>query len=173
MYKILSVGIGLALLMAAFGNTIAEQLTGPPEREVAPPARVAMATTPQPSGPRLVALQADNRGHFTTDIQMNGQFLKAMVDTGASVIALSAEDAKRAGLKPTPADFTMPISTANGVVRAAKMRVAEVRLQSLVVRDVETIVMPQGALAHSLLGMSFLKRLASFEMQGKTLVLKQ
>jgi aspartyl protease family protein len=65
------------------------------------------------------------------------------------------------------------VQTANGVVRAAKARIPELRLQGIVVRDVEATVMPPGALNITLLGMSFLKQLKSFEMNGNTLILKQ
>ena len=83
------------------------------------------------------------------------------------------DDALKAGIRPKPGDYTVPMQTANGIVRAAKARIPEVRLQGIVVRDVEATIMPPGALNITLLGMSFLKRLKSFEMNGNTLVLKQ
>jgi len=135
-----------------------------------PPAQAASATS---GGPRMVALQADSRGHFVTDIRINNQFVRSLVDTGASVVALTAEDARKIGVSAAKGDGTMSVSTANGVVRVARVRIPELRLQSLVVRDVEAVIMPEGAMSHTLLGMSFLRRLGSFEMQGKTLVLKQ
>ena len=171
MNKIIITVALVALSTAAFGNRLADFLIGEVPREIEP-ARVAVAT-PGASGPRVVALGADERGHFLTDIQINGQFLRTLVDTGASVVALSAEDARKVGLKISPKDYTAPVSTANGMAKAAVVRIGELRMQSLVVRDVEAMVMPPGALRHSLLGMSFLRRLAAFEMQGKTLVLKQ
>lgn len=134
------------------------------------PVKVAAATT---SGSRVVALKGDSRGHFHNDIQINGQFITALIDTGASIVAMSAEDAKKAGIVPSKKDYTMPVQTANGLAHAARVRIPELRLQSLVVRDVEAAVMPPGALQTTLLGMSFLKRLGSFEMSGATLVLKQ
>lgn len=125
------------------------------------------------SGLRMVALQADSRGHFVTDARANNQFVRVLVDTGASVVALTAEDARKIGISAARGEGTMSVSTANGVVRVPRVRIPELRLQSLVVRDVEAVIMPEGAMSHTLLGMSFLKRLGSFEMQGKTLVLKQ
>jgi aspartyl protease family protein len=122
---------------------------------------------------RVVALRADRRGHFATDLTINNQFVKALVDTGASAVAFSHEDAQKAGIHPKPGDYVIPVQTANGVVRAAKARIPELRLQGIVVRDVEATVMPPGALNITLLGMSFLKQLKSFEMNGNTLILKQ
>ena len=135
------------------------------------PVKVASATTT--SGPRVVALKGDSRGHFQSDIHINGQFINALIDTGASMVALPAEDAKKIGIVPSKSDYVVPVQTANGLAYAARVRIPELRLQSLVVRDVEAAVMPPGALRTTLLGMSFLKRLGSFEMSGATLVLKQ
>lgn len=171
MNKIIATTVLVALSTAAFGHRLAEFVGGQTSNEVEPP-RVAMAAV-EGAGPRIVALGADSRGHFITDIQINGQFLRTLVDTGASVVALSDEDARKIGLKVSPRDYTATVSTANGLAKAAVVRISELRMQSLVVRDVEAMVMPPGALRHSLLGMSFLRRLASFEMQGKTLVLRQ
>ena len=89
------------------------------------------------------------------------------------MVALPAEDAKKIGIVPSKSDYVVPVQTANGLAYAARVRIPELRLQSLVVRDVEAAVMPPGALRTTLLGMSFLKRLGSFEMSGATLVLKQ
>lgn len=166
-----------SIIMSAtmFGGNLAgwvSAFTGEAPPGKAEPARLASAQ-PAPSGPRIVALRGDKRGHFSADIQINGQFVKALIDTGASVVALSAEDARKAGLNPPRADYRLPMQTANGVVHAARVRIPELRLQSLVVRDVEAAVLPAGALSVTLLGMSFLKRLGSFEMNGATLVLKQ
>jgi aspartyl protease family protein len=65
------------------------------------------------------------------------------------------------------------VNTANGTVKAAQVRLREVQIGRIAVRDVEAVVMPPGRLAGSLLGMSFLKRLASFNVSGGTLVLRQ
>lgn len=169
MLRILFIGLGLALATALLGTSLADRFGAEQ-----PVTESRVATVPAPaSSPRLVALQADRRGHFITDIQINNQFIRALVDTGASLVAMSSEDARKAGLKPMPGDFSIPVNTANGVVRAAKARVPSLKLQSIEVRDVEVMVMPPGALNHTLLGMSFLRRLASFEMNGNTLVLKR
>ena len=159
----------IAASAALLGTNLAEKVM--PQSE-----NVAVARPLEPAsaaGARIVALRADRRGHFASDIIVNGQFVTALVDTGASTIAFSAEDARKLKIEPKPGDYTQQMQTANGVVRAAKVRIAEVRLQSITVRDVEATVMPPGALSVTLLGMSFLRRLTSFEMQGNTLVLKQ
>lgn len=147
---------------------------GPPAGSAAQPTIRAAAVQPQVSGGGItVTLAQDARGHFTAEPQINGVRLSMLVDTGASVIALSAEDASRAGVFPNASDFRIPVSTANGTVKAAPVRLREVQIGRIAVRDVEAVVMPPGRLAGSLLGMSFLKRLASFNVSGGTLVLRQ
>lgn len=160
---------GVAIGGANLANTIANKQNEP---EKPAPVQVASANAAMPAS-RVVALKADRRGHFATDLSVNNQFVKALVDTGASVVAFSHEDALKAGIKPKPGDYVIPMQTANGIVRAAKARIPELRLQGIVVRDVEATVMPPGALNITLLGMSFLKRLKSFEMNGNSLILKQ
>jgi aspartyl protease family protein len=74
---------------------------------------------------------------------------------------------------PAGADFRIPVNTANGMIRAAQVRLAEVRLNGIVVRDVEAMVMPAGRLNGTLLGMSFLRRLGGMEFAQGRLVLTQ
>ncbi|MCA1952598.1 MAG: TIGR02281 family clan AA aspartic protease [Hyphomicrobiales bacterium] len=167
--------VGLALVLAAFfagaGLVLGDRLAEPGTVPAA--GTVVQASAPVVAGSRVVALRGDNRGHFQTDAQINGRFVRVLVDTGASIVVLSAEDARAAGLEAPRDAYTARMQTANGEVRAARVRIAELRLQSIVVRDVEAAILPPGALKGTLLGMSFLKRLAGFEMQGGTLVLKQ
>ncbi|MCA3612012.1 MAG: TIGR02281 family clan AA aspartic protease [Methylobacterium sp.] len=168
-FRMILMVAGLAIGGANLAHTIAKRQSEPAAPE---PVKVASANMATPAA-RVVALQADRRGHFAADLWVNNQFVKTLVDTGASVVAFSHEDAQKAGIHPKPGDYVIPVQTANGVVRAAKARIPELRLQGIVVRDVEATVMPPGALNITLLGMSFLKRLKSFEMNGNTLILKQ
>ncbi len=96
-----------------------------------------------------------------------------MVDTGASVIALTAADAAALGIHPAQRDFTVAINTANGIVPAAPVRLDIVEIGGVVVRDVAAVVMPDTALSENLLGMSFLSRLRRFEYAEGKLVLEQ
>lgn len=161
---------GIAVAATGLGNSLASKVSTP--EPASSPQQVASLQA-KPSGPRLVALKADRQGHFAADILVKNQFVKTLVDTGASVVAFSHEDAVKAGIVPAKSEYTVKMQTANGIVHAARVRIPELRLQSITVRDVEATVMPPGALHITLLGMSFLRRLASFEMNGNTLVLKQ
>lgn len=113
----------------------------------------------------------DRLGQFQTAIEIGGQRLPAMVDTGASYVALSYEDADRIGIRPLPADFKYAVSTANGRAFVAKVELPSVRLGSIEVRDVTALVSSRGQLGQTLLGMSFLSRLSSVKMDHGRLLL--
>ncbi len=119
------------------------------------------------SGGRRVTLQADARGHYQAEATINGKTVPVLIDTGATSVALRAEDVFRLGLRPPmPSDFTVPISTANGTTRAARVTLDEIRIGGVRVRKVEALVMPEKMLATNLLGMSFIRRLSNVEMTG-------
>lgn len=96
-----------------------------------------------------------------------------LVDTGASTVALRHEDARRVGPRPDDLDFDIPVSTANGIVNAARIRIDRIEIGGIRVEDINGMVLPKGALAGSLLGMSFLSRLRSFEVRDGVLNLRE
>jgi aspartyl protease family protein len=118
-------------------------------------------------------LYADPRGHFFADIQVRGVPIRTLVDTGASLVAMSTEDAAKVGLRAQANDKKAQFNTANGMVTASLVRLPEVRLQGIMVFDVEAAIMPPGAMQGTLLGMSFMKKLASFESRGTSLVMRK
>ena len=120
----------------------------------------------------IVTVPADRSGHFLVEPSVNGQRLRMIVDTGASVVALSYEDAASAGFRPAPGDFTVTVSTANGVAQAAPVRIDEIQIGDITVRGVQAMVAKPGALNVSLLGMTFLKRLGGFEIAQGRLTLR-
>ena len=122
---------------------------------------------------REVRLKADARGHFVFDASINDRPVILMADTGATLVVLTYEDAARLGLSPHGLDFSGVAETANGVSRVAPVTLDRVRVEDITVRDVPAAVAERGALATNLLGMSFLGRLKSFQMQGSELILMQ
>jgi aspartyl protease family protein len=135
-------------------------------RPVAPVAAAAVTS-------RSVIVPRDARGHFQVDARIEGRDLSFMVDTGASMIALTASDAARLGIHPAQREFVTEVKTANGTVRAAPTRLDRVEIGDLVVRDVAALVLPDEALGDNLLGLSFLSRLRRFEYSAGRLVLEQ
>jgi aspartyl protease family protein len=117
-------------------------------------------------------LRMSENGHFKSDARINGTSVRVVVDTGASTVALSYEDARRVGLRPDDMAFEVPVSTANGVVAAALVKIDRIEVGGILVERVDGMVLPKGALAGSLLGMSFLSRLDSFEVRDGVLHLR-
>lgn len=126
---------------------------------------------PSGSGYR-VELRADAGGHFMTDAYVNGRRVGVMVDTGATIVALSNEDAAAAGIFPRASDFTGRANTANGVSRVAFVILDTVAIGDITVRGVRAAVAEPGRLTTSLLGMSFLGKLRRAEISRGTLVLE-
>jgi aspartyl protease family protein len=120
----------------------------------------------------ITELAAGAGGHFMTTADINGQNIQVLVDTGASAVALSFEDAEAAGLRPHGLDYVVPVATANGMTKAAKVKLRYVEIDAVKVRDVDGLVLPQGAINGTLLGMSFLSRLKSFSVSDGRLTLK-
>jgi aspartyl protease family protein len=137
-------------------------------------ARAAAPAQPTTSaGYRSVVIPRDARGHFQVDGRVDGRRIGFMVDTGASVIALTARDAARLSIHPRPSEFVAQVKTANGTVRAAPVQLGMVEVGGLIVRDVRALVIADDALSENLLGMSFLSRLRRWEYAGGKLVLEQ
>jgi aspartyl protease family protein len=133
----------------------------------------AQRGTPVSTNARSVVVPRDDRGHFEVSARVDGRRMDFMVDTGASVIAISVSEAARLGIHPAQSDFTTRVRTANGIVRGAPTRLNMVEVDDLVVRDVAALVLPDGALSDNLLGLSFLSRLRRFEYSEGKLVLEQ
>ena len=143
---------------------------------------VPFANTPQPfisdefalpKLARMIEIRAGDHGHYVTTASIEHMPVSVLVDTGASKVALSYEDAERIGLKPFALRFDQPVATANGVVEAATVTLRRIEIDNVVVHDVDGMVLPQGAMRGTLLGMSFLSRLRGFRMSDGTLYLEQ
>lgn len=120
-----------------------------------------------------VRLKADDRGHYVAEFRMNGRPVKALVDTGASMVAINKSTARRLGINVSPADFIYEANTANGKAKVAAAMIREIEIGRVRVRDVEAAVIDDRSLEGTLLGMTFLKRLESFSVTDGDLILKQ
>lgn len=168
-------GAWLTLALAlVVGYTYREELRSVVQRvagEVLPPGHTILIDT-TPSGEQAVRLRRQDNGHFVARGAVNGAALSLLVDTGASTVVLKPADAERIGIDTSALSFTTPVSTANGTTFAAPVRLKSVAVGPLEVRDVEALVAMPGALNENLLGMSFLKRLRSYEFSGDFLTLR-
>jgi aspartyl protease family protein len=121
---------------------------------------------------RTVAVARTNNGDFNISAQINGAHVTMVLDTGASSVVLTRDDARAAGLPLEVLAYTVNIDTANGRTRAAPVTLDRVAVGGLVERSVDALVAQPGQLKTSLLGMSFLNRLQSWEVSGDRLILR-
>jgi aspartyl protease family protein len=136
---------------------------------------LARVPAPEPVArprPRQVEIAAD-RGHYLAVAEINGRRIDVLVDTGASLVQLSYEDAREVGIYVERRDFTQPVRTANGVAWVAPVVLESVSIGEVRVLSVPAAVSEPGKLAASLLGMSFLGRLGRVDMRGGVLVLEE
>ncbi len=109
-------------------------------------------------------------GHYYLVADINGAMLEFVVDTGATEIVLSQEDARRIGFNPQRLDYIGRAMTANGEVRIAPVRLERMAVGPVVDEDVRAVV-NEGDLDGSLLGMSYLQRFQSMEITNGRLIL--
>lgn len=129
-------------------------------------------SAPVSSEPGTAYLSRNLSGHFHADGLVNGTHVRFLVDTGASDVALSAADARRIGIDLDSLRYTTAYETANGIIHAARITLDEVSIGGIRLNNVTASVSREG-LGQSLLGMSYLARLSSFEIRGERLVLRQ
>ena len=144
------------------------------------PTTVAAAAAPEAgpkkatySGRRAVAIKPDARGHFAVQGMVDGRLVNFMVDTGATLIALTERDAARLGYRPTQREYTGATDTANGRIRVAPITLGMVEVGGVLLHNVDAVIVPDGRLGENLLGLSFLSRLHRFEYREGRLVLEE
>jgi aspartyl protease family protein len=111
-------------------------------------------------------------GDFALAAHVNGARVPMVLDTGASSVVLTQAAARAAGLPIEVLDYSVNVDTANGRTRAAPITLDRLAIGSLTERGVPALVAKPGQLKNSLLGMSFLNRLASWEVRGDRLVMR-
>lgn len=111
-------------------------------------------------------------GDFSVQAEVNQAKIRMLVDTGASSVVLTQEAAKAAGLPIDLLKYDVPIETASGRTKAAGVILDRLAVGNIVERRIPALVSAPGNLKTSLLGMSFLNRLESFEVRGEQLVLR-
>ncbi len=134
----------------------------------------AAAADPKPQpyaggGPASIAKGPD--GHFWAEANVDGHAIRFLVDTGATAVALTADDARRLGINRASLDYSYSVQTANGEAHAARVTLRSVAVAGARVDDVEAYVIDRG-LETSLLGMTYLGRLSRFEATQTSLILR-
>ena len=171
--------VAMAFLVGA-GAVLAVRML---DRTPAPSAEAAKLQTPAGAAaapgcedpkPEPLSLRLDGGGHAWSTLETKDGRARVMVDTGASMTTLSADDARRLGLAPRDAKRRKAqFQTANGIVIGELDRLLNVRLGHLCVYTLDIAIMPAGALSNSLLGMNFMRKMRKVEVGQGRLVISQ
>jgi aspartyl protease family protein len=123
-------------------------------------------------GARTVEIARGRAGEFSVSAQVNGAQISMALDTGASAVVLTQEAAKAAGLPLEVLSYNVNVDTANGRTRAAAVTLDKIGIGGIVERSVPALIAQPGQLRTSLLGMTFLNRLESWEVRGEKLIMR-
>ena len=124
-----------------------------------------------PATPGEASITKAHDGHYWAEADVDGHEIRFLVDTGATAVALTAEDARRLGIEPASLSYTYTVQTANGPARAAPVKLSSIAIGGARVDHVDAFVIDKG-LETSLLGMTYLGRLSKFEATQSALVLR-
>lgn len=161
--------LGVALVASFSTALVIRHLDGRGEAQAAPFAPAAVVEARATGRAAQVVRGPD--GHYWAQAKIDGRAVQVLVDTGASVVALTRSDARRLGVDPAPEAFTGQVQTASGLVRAAPVELESVSVAGARIDRVEALVVEEG-LTYSLLGMSYLGRLSAFEATPSGLTLR-
>lgn len=137
------------------------------ERDDSAIEEVAAKPVNAPSGQTVLSMGPG--GHYEGTFKMNGKPVEAMVDTGASLVAINVSTARRLGFSPAALDFRYAVNTANGTIKAAHIVLDRVEIGNIRVREVDAFVLEDRALSSTLVGMSFMKKLKSYTAENRKL----
>lgn len=173
MVRFLMIGVVGALCAMGGARMLNAVAAGRPSE---PPAVAVATAAPDPppaptldSGEASIAKSSD--GHFWAEADVDGHPVRFLIDTGATAVALTADDARNLGIDPSSLQYQYTVMTANGPARAAQVKLGVVSVGRAQVSDVQAFVIDKG-LETSLLGMSYLGRLNKFEATQDAMVLK-
>ncbi len=117
-----------------------------------------------------VRIPISRDGHFWAEARINGIERRMLIDSGATITALSENTAKAAGVEPDAALVPLLVQTANGTVRASAGEIAQLEVGGIAAQKLKAVISP--ALGDTdILGMNFLSALESWRVEGRTLIL--
>jgi len=169
LYAMIAIGTAVGAIMPSDppkGATVSAQL-----QATAPSASTPAEPPPEQTASSETRLEKEADGHFYVDGEVNGgQTVHFLIDTGSSGVALTMDDARRLGVSFSPSEFGVIGSGASGAVRGQLVTLTRVSVQGKEVRNVPGAVVE--GLGTSLLGQSYLSRLASVEMNRNVMTLR-
>jgi aspartyl protease family protein len=160
-------GIGNLSLVAALLLTIVQVARLTTGNDLAMP-QIGLPEQRVSGGETRIGMSND--GHFWLQAEVNGLPRRFLVDTGATLTALSESTARAAQVPVQPLRQSVLVRTANGTVKAELARIEELRFGNVVARDLDAVIAP-GLGETNVIGMNLLSRLASWRVEGRTLIL--
>ncbi|MCC3861593.1 retropepsin-like aspartic protease family protein [Pseudemcibacter aquimaris] len=159
--------LGIYFLYQYYGEELLTQISNRPN--------TASNTQQQPNLGVAHSLRfpRSNDGHYWINMNVDNTEINFIVDTGATQLTLSHQDAERLNLYLNENDYTIPVRTAAGMTTVAEITIDRISVGVIELYDVKAFVAREGMLAVSLLGMNFLNRLNRFEFANDTLILEQ
>lgn len=139
--------------------------------ELAPPGH-SLSVDTEREGERAIRVRRRPDGHFSVRGSINGRPMTLLVDTGASSVVLRHADAEQAGIDTDRLKYNIAVNTANGTTYAAPVRLRSISIGPISVTDVDALVARPGSVNENLLGISFLRRLRSYEFSKDFLTLR-
>jgi aspartyl protease family protein len=169
--------VGAIFIALSLPDLLSSFVSNGPIRPALAPAAPVMShvatSAPAPADSGETFIDADRGGQYSTDVYIDGIGVKMLVDTGATMVVISYQTASRLGIQVLDSDYTGRVRTANGVAAVAPVTLREMTVGPIYLGDVKALVAARDAGAVDLLGMSFLKRLASVEQRSRRLALRQ
>lgn len=135
----------------------------------APKTHLAMATKPTWYGDAM-ALDREGDGHFYANVQVDGRGYRMLVDTGATVVALTGDDARAMGLDWNPGALAPVAKGVGGTVMGVPVKIPAMAIGDFEAHDVRAVIIPDG-LGISLLGQSFLSHIPNVDIADDKLTL--
>ncbi|MCB1382592.1 MAG: TIGR02281 family clan AA aspartic protease [Notoacmeibacter sp.] len=173
-------GASVPLLYEANPDAFERIVSSSPDQDAEPSGVTVASVSPREAVPvtgtlsgRTHAVKMDAQGHFRDEFKLNGRRITALIDTGATLVAINRTTARRIGIKLEKSDFKYEVNTANGITHAASATIERLQIGRVEMANVKAVVLEDKALTGTLIGMSFLKRLDKFKVEGRELVLEQ
>ncbi|WP_319568869.1 retropepsin-like aspartic protease family protein [Cohaesibacter marisflavi] len=165
-YLVLWAALGLLLVLGYSFKDDARMLVSRVTGELVPGSAMV-------SSDGSVSFRRSAGGHFQVSADVNGSSLSMLVDSGASAVVLTRDDAEAIGIDTARLSYIAPVSTANGRTFTAPIVLDSISVGGLQANNVRAMVAQDGALRESLLGMSYLDRLGSWSVSGDRLTISR
>lgn len=165
------IGLGLVLVGGYAYRDEFKSITNRIAGEILPPGHPTGVDAAKP-GEAAVRLRKRGDGSFVARVDVEGHELPFIIDTGANIVVLTHSAAEQAGLDVKALKFSVAVDTANGSTYAAPVQIRVMSIGPIRFENIEALVAQPGNLKENLLGMSFLKRLRSYEASGDFLTLR-